>query len=160
MTVALGADHAGFTLKKDLAATLVADGHEVLDLGVYAADPPSDYPDVAELVALAVRDGKAERGILVCGSGAGAAIAADKIPGIRCASATDTYTAHQAVEHDAMNVLAIGSRVVGTELAHELVRAFIGASFLGAERFLRRLDKVLALESRHCGTAAPKTPSP
>lgn len=157
MILALGADHAGFGLKKDLAATLTADGHEIVDLGVFAPEPPSDYPDVAELVGLAVREGRAERGILVCGSGAGAAIAADKIPGVRCASCTDTYTAHQAVEHDAANVLAIGSRVVGFELAHELVRTFVSARFLGAERFQRRLDKVLSLECRYCGDGVAKT---
>jgi RpiB/LacA/LacB family sugar-phosphate isomerase len=145
--IALGADHAGFGLKEALKAHLETDGHEVLDLGTHSSDAV-DYPDVAEAVALAVTEGRGERGLVICGSGVGASIAANKIPGVRAGLCHDTYSAHQGVEHDDMNVLVLGARVVGQELAGELVRAFLGARFSGEERHRRRLDKVRALERR------------
>jgi ribose 5-phosphate isomerase len=145
MRIAMGADHAGYQLKEDLAATLATSGYDVIDLGTFSTDPV-DYPDIAAAVGEAVRDGRADRGILVCGSGAGAAIAANKLHGIRATLAHDTYTAHQSVEHDDANVLALGSRVVAIELASEVVRAFLAASFTGEERHVRRVDKVTALE--------------
>ena len=146
MRVALGVDHRGFLIKEDLIALLRDEGHEVVDCGTNSAESV-DYPDTAEAVSRAVLSGDAERGIVVCGSGAGAAIAANKLTGIRCALAHDTYTAHQAVEHDDANVLALGSAVVGIELARELVRTFLGARFAaGVERYERRLRKVEKLE--------------
>ncbi|HTM05402.1 MAG TPA: ribose 5-phosphate isomerase B [Vicinamibacterales bacterium] len=150
MRLALAADHAGYQLKDELAARLAGQGHEVMDLGTNSA-APTDYPDAAEAVARALNDDEADRGIIVCGSGAGVSIAANKIPGIRAAVCHDTYTAHQAVEHDDMNVLCIGGRIIGPALAQEIVAAFIGASFSGEERHARRLRKVLAIEERHCG---------
>ena len=150
MRLALSSDHAGFELKRDLAAWLGQKGHIVLDLGTHSL-APVDYPDVAESVAEALRQGEADRGIIVCGSGAGVSIAANKIPGIRAAVCHDTYTAHQAVEHDDMNVLCIGARVIGAALARELVERFLSASFSGEERHRRRLNKVLAIESRFVG---------
>lgn len=145
MRIAIGADHAGYQLKEDLGSSLAASGFDVIDLGTFSTEPV-DYPDIAAAVGEAVRDGRAERGILVCGSGAGASIAANKLHGIRAALAHDTYTAHQSVEHDDANVLALGSRVVGTELAGEVVRAFLAAAFTGEERHLRRVNKIAALE--------------
>ncbi len=145
MRVALGTDHAGFDLKEDLAARLREAGYDVNDVGAYDAEP-SDYPDSAAAVARAVASGEAERGIAVCGSGAGASIAAGKIIGIRAATVHDVYTAHQAVEHDGLNVLALGARVVGSELAWEITEAFLGAEFSGEERHLRRLAKVDELD--------------
>ncbi|HVL82575.1 MAG TPA: ribose 5-phosphate isomerase B [Actinomycetota bacterium] len=145
MRVAIGSDHAGFPLKQELLEIVASLGHEPLDLGTHSTDPV-DYPDQAEAVARAVLDGEADRGIIVCGSGAGAAIAANKLPGIRCAQLQDTYTAHQSVEHDDVNVAALGARVVGVELAREMVAAFLRARFSGEERHVRRLDKVRALE--------------
>jgi ribose 5-phosphate isomerase B len=156
MRIALAADHAGFPLKQELAGTLLQLGHEVVDLGCHSTGPV-DYPDSAEAVAGLVRDGGAERGIIVCGSGAGVSIAANKFPGIRAAVCHDTYTAHQAVEHDDMNVLCLGARIVGGAVARELVTAFLGARFSGEERHQRRLDKVLAIERRF--TAARRDPS-
>src|SRR2546422_10251650 len=120
-------------------------GHDVLDVGAFNENP-SDYPDFAEAVGRAVLDRKAERGVLICGSGVGASVAANKLPGIRAAVCHDSYSAHQGVEHDDMNVIVLGARVIGTEMAHELVRAFIGAEFSGEERHKRRLAKVKALE--------------
>jgi RpiB/LacA/LacB family sugar-phosphate isomerase len=144
--VALGVDHRGFLIKDDLVALLKEDGHDVVDCGTNSAESV-DYPDTAEAVSRAVLSGDAERGIVVCGSGAGAAIAANKLRGVRCALAHDTYTAHQSVEHDDANVLALGSAVVGIELARELVRAFLRARFQsGVERYERRLRKVEKLE--------------
>jgi ribose 5-phosphate isomerase B len=134
-------------MKQDLAATLRAEGHEVLDLGTHST-AAIDYPDCAESVAAAVRDGRATRGLIVCGSGAGVSIAANKFPGIRAAVCHDCYTAHQAVEHDDMNVLCLGARVIGPALAAEIARAFLGAVFSGEERHRRRLDKILAIEAR------------
>jgi ribose 5-phosphate isomerase B len=148
MKVALGSDHAGHALKRRLAEALRDDGHEVLDLGTHS-DEPADYPDAAEAVGRAVVLGEAERGLLVCGSGVGASVAASKLPGVRAAVCHDTYSARQGVEHDDMNVLVLGARVVGPALARELVRAFLAARFSGEERHLRRLAKVKALETRY-----------
>ena len=147
MRLALSADHAGYHLKQDLAAKLTQQGHEILDLGTHSL-APVDYPDSAEAVARSLRDGQAERGIIVCGSGAGVSIAASKFPGIRAAVCHDTYTAHQAVEHDDMNVLCLGARVVGPSLALELVTAFLTARFSGEDRHLRRLHKIADIEGR------------
>lgn len=145
MRIVIGADHAGYELKADLGARLEADGHDVLDVGTATPDPV-DYPDIAAAVGRAVAAGEAERGIVVCGSGAGASIAASKITGIRCATVHDVYSAHQSVEHDDMNVLALGSRVIGSEVAWEIARAFLAARFSGEERHLRRLRKVEDLD--------------
>ncbi len=143
--VAVGADHAGFELKEHLAARLAAAGHAVIDVGTHSAESV-DYPDFAAAVARTVISGKADRGIIVCGSGAGASIAANKIKGVRCALAHDTYSAHQSVEHDDANVIAVGGRVIGPLLAEEVVDAFLAARFTGEERHRRRLDKIRALE--------------
>ena len=145
MRIAIAADHAGYDLKERLAKVAAGAGHSVTDLGTHSTDPV-DYPDYAAAVAKAVVTGRVERGIVVCGSGAGAAIAANKVKGIRAAVAHDTYTAHQCVEHDDANVLALGSRVIGENLADELVLAFLDARFSGAERHVRRLAKIAALE--------------
>ncbi len=145
MRVSLGTDHAGFYLKEELAARLEKAGHEVLDVGAFDAEP-SDYPDSAAAVARAVASGDVERGIVVCGSGAGASIAAGKIIGIKAATVHDVYTAHQAVEHDGLNVLSLGARVVGSELAWEITEAFLSAEFSGEERHVRRLAKVDELD--------------
>jgi ribose 5-phosphate isomerase B len=147
MKVAVAFDHRGTKLRERVLADLAALGHETLDLGEDAPEPPVDYPDKAREVGEAIRAGEAERGILVCGSGAGASIAANKLPGIRAAVCHDTYSAHQGVEHDDMNVLCLGAEIVGAELAGELVRAFLAARFDGGERFRRRLDKIEALEA-------------
>ena len=146
MRVAVGADHGGFPLKDEIAGLLRSQGHEPLDLGAHSLDPDDDYPDFARAVAGAVAAGQAERGILICGSGVGASIAANKIRGIRAAVCHDTYSARQGVEHDDMNILCIGARIIGPALAAELVRAFLAARFSGAERHARRLAKVRALE--------------
>jgi ribose 5-phosphate isomerase B len=151
MRIAVSADHAGYVLKQELAAKLAQQGHDVLDLGTHSA-APVDYPDSAEAVAAALRDGQAERGIIVCGSGAGVSIAASKFPGIRAAVCHDTYTAHQAVEHDDMNVLCLGSRVVGPSLALEIANTFLAAAFSGEDRHQRRLNKVHAIERRFART--------
>src|SRR6266705_1644582 len=151
MRVAIGSDHAGHALKKDIAEKLRALGHDVTDVGAHSYVATDDYPDFAEVVGKAVLDGRAERGVLICGSGVGASVAANKLPGIRAGLCHDTYSAHQGVEHDDMNVLVLGARVIGTEMAHELVRAFIGAEFSGEERHLRRLAKVNAIEARYSG---------
>ena len=145
MRVAVGTDHAGFELKNELIVRMRKAGHEVIDVGAFDADP-SDYPDSAAVVARAVVSGDADRGIAVCGSGAGASIAAGKITGIRSATIHDVYTAHQAVEHDGLNVLAMGARVIGSELAWEITEAFLAAKFSGEERHLRRLAKVDILD--------------
>lgn len=147
MKLAVAADHAGFHLKQELAARLAQQGHDVVDLGCHST-APVDYPDAAEAVARVLRDRAAERGIIVCGSGAGVAIAASKFPGIRAATCHDTYTAHQAVEHDDMNVLCLGARVIGPAMAQELVTAFLGARFSTEDRHQRRLDKIAAIERR------------
>jgi len=145
LRVAIGTDHAGFDLKQDLAVRLERSGYEVIDVGAFNNEP-SDYPDSAAAVARAVASGEADRGIAVCGSGAGASVAAGKIAGIRSATVHDVYTAHQAVEHDGLNVLALGARVVGEELAWEITETFLSAEFSGEERHLRRLAKVEELE--------------
>ncbi len=144
--VALGADHAGFAFKEPLRAWLQQQGYDVLDLGAHALDPEDDYPDFSEAVARAVAAARAERGILVCGSGVGACIAANKVPGVRACLCHDVYSAHQGVEHDDMNVLCLGSRAIGPELAKDLVSAFLNARFSGEKRHRRRLDKVRAIE--------------
>jgi ribose 5-phosphate isomerase B len=146
MRVAIGADHGGFELKQRLVQVLRDAGHEMLDLGAHSVESGDDYPDYARAVGRAVVEGKAERGVLVCGSGAGASIAANKIRGIRAALSHDTYTAHQMVEHDNANVCCLGARVIGPELAAEIVRVFVGARFTGEERHVRRLAKVAAME--------------
>lgn len=150
MKIALAADHAGYEMKRDLAGKLAKEGHEVLDLGTHST-AAVDYPDYAEAVADMLRDGQAERGIIVCGSGAGVSIAANKFPGVRAAVVHDVYTAHQAVEHDDMNVLCLGARVIGPNLAREIVDAFLRARFSGDERHLRRLAKIHDFEARVTG---------
>lgn len=146
MRVAIGSDHAGYPMKEHLATWLAESGHAVYDLGTHSSDPV-DYPDYAASVAQAVLDGRADRGIVVCGSGAGASIAANKLRGIRAGLAHDTYTAHQMVEHDDVNVLCLGSRVVGVALAEDLVDTFLGAQFSREDRHVRRLDKIRSLEA-------------
>ena len=148
MKVACGFDHAGFPFKEEVFAILREEGHEILDLGTNSTDPV-DYPDVAQAVGEAVAAGQAERGVIVCGSGAGVAIAACKIPGIRASVAHDSYSAHQAVEHDDMNVICLGARVIGPALAGEVLRAYLKANYTGEERHARRLTKVLEIERRH-----------
>jgi ribose 5-phosphate isomerase B len=152
MRIAVSCDHAGFPLKAVVIEELHAAGAEILDLGTND-ETPVDYPDYADAVARAVRSGDADRGIVLCGSGVGASVAANKVPGVRAAVCHDTYSAHQGVEHDDMNVLAIGARVIGAELAREVVRAFAGARFSGEERHARRLKKVLEIEARSMGAA-------
>ncbi|MSR41440.1 MAG: ribose 5-phosphate isomerase B [Phycisphaerales bacterium] len=146
MKVALASDHAGFGLKEQLKPFIIALGHEVIDLGTDST-ASVDYPDYAKKLALAVVGGSVERGILLCGSGIGASVAANKIPGVRAGNCTDHYSAHQGVEHDAMNVLVLGGRVVGTAVAEEMVTAFLAASYTHEARHQRRLDKVLAIEA-------------
>ena len=145
MRIAVGSDHAGYPLKEHLATWLAESGHAVYDLGTHSADPV-DYPDYAAAVSQAVLDGRADRGVVVCGSGAGASIAANKLNGIRAGVAHDVYTAHQMVEHDDVNVLCLGSRVIGEALAEDLIEAFLAASFSREDRHVRRLDKIRALE--------------
>jgi ribose 5-phosphate isomerase B len=146
MRIALGSDHAGYELKEHLATWLAESGHAVYDLGTHSTEPV-DYPDYAAAVAQAVLDGRADRGIVLCGSGAGASIAANKFQGIRASVAHDSYTAHQMVEHDDVNIICLGSRVVGQALAEDLVKTFIGAQFSRDDRHVRRLDKIRKLES-------------
>ena len=146
MRVAVAFDHRGVKLREAVLAELDALRHEAVDLGVDAPEPMVDYPDLAMKLGSAVTAGDAERGILVCGSGVGASVAAGKLRGVRAAVCHDTYSAHQGVEHDDMNVLCVGSEIVGPELARELVRAFLGARFDGGERYVRRLKKVEAIE--------------
>jgi ribose 5-phosphate isomerase B len=148
MRIAIGADHAGFEMKRDLAGFFAKSGHEIIDIGTHTS-APVDYPDISEAVAQAVRNGQADRGIIVCGSGAGAAIAACKFPGIRASICHDAYTARQAVEHDDLNVLCLGARVIGPALARTLIEAFLAASFSGEERHMTRLAKIDAIESRY-----------
>ena len=146
MRVAVAFDHRGVKLREQLLEDLVALGHDVVDLGTDKPEPRIDYPDKAREVGEAIRGGEAERAVLVCGSGVGASVAASKIPGIRAAVCHDTYSAHQGVEHDDMNVLCLGSEVVGPSLAVELVTAFLNATFDGGERYLARLLKVAEME--------------
>ena len=152
MKLVIGSDHAGFQLKVAMGEMLRSLGHEVLDVGAYD-ERPSDYPDFAEKVGRAVLDGQAERGVLICGSGVGASVAANKLRGIRAGMCHDTYSAHQGVEHDDINILVLGSRVVGVALAKDLVLAFLGAKFTNEERHVRRLGKVKALEAKFAAAA-------
>jgi ribose 5-phosphate isomerase B len=147
MRVVLGADHRGYELKDFLAAHLRSRGHEVIDVGTSNGDSV-DYPDLTVAACTEIQEARADRGIIVCGSGVGACIAANKLPGIRAGLTHDTYSAHQGVEHDDMNVICIGSRVIGEELAVEIVEAFLGAQFVPEERYVRRLKKVMELEER------------
>jgi ribose 5-phosphate isomerase B len=146
MRIALGCDHAGYAMKAMLAGEIKQCGHEVTDVGAFNEEP-SDYPDFARKVAELVASGRADRGILLCGSGVGASIAANKVPRVRAALCHDTYSAHQGVEHDDLNVLCLGARIIGEELAKELLQAFLGAKFSQAERHARRLGKIKAIES-------------
>jgi ribose 5-phosphate isomerase B len=145
MRIAVAADHAGFELKEQLLAVVREAGHETIDLGTHSTQSV-DYPDFAKAVGLAVREGRADRGLLLCGSGVGASVAVNKIPGIRGGLCHDSYSAHQGVEHDDMNVLVLGARIIGLELAKELVRDFLRATFSGEERHRRRLAKIHDLE--------------
>lgn len=149
MKIALGADHAGFDLKQQLAKEIASLGHEVVDVGAFECDPLDDYPDFAKAVGEAVVAKQADRGVVVCGSGIGACIAANKIRGVRAGICPDTYSAHQGVEHDDMNVLVLGSRVMGIEVVREVLQSYLRAQFSGEERHLRRLNKVLAIEAEN-----------
>jgi ribose 5-phosphate isomerase B len=147
MKIVIGSDHAGFQMKAAMGDLLRSLGHDVLDVGAFNENP-SDYPDFAEAVGRAVLDRKAERGVLICGSGVGASVAANKLPGIRAAVCHDSYSAHQGVEHDDMNVLVLGSRIIGSKLAEDLVKTFLAAKFTNEERHVRRLGKVQVLEAK------------
>lgn len=147
MRIAIACDHGGFVLKEPLMDVLKNLGVKVLDLGAHRHDPGDDYPDFARYVGQAIQHTQAQRGVLVCGSGVGVSVAANKLPGVRAAVCHDTYSARQGVEHDDMNVLCLGARIVGDELARDLVCAFVQAKFSGKERHQRRLDKVIAIES-------------
>lgn len=146
--IALGADHGGFPLKISMVPWLESQGYQVLDLGAHSLDPADDYPDFAEAVAQAVVSGKADRGIVICGSGVGACVVANKIPGIRASVCHDLYSARQGVEHDELNVLSLGARVVGLDLAQQLATEFLDARFTGEERHVRRLAKLNAIEQQ------------
>ena len=148
MRIVIGADHAGFELKQELKEFLTAQGHQVEDVGAHALVPTDDYPDFTSALAERVTSREAERGIMVCGSGVGASVAANKVKGVRASVCHDTYSAHQGVEHDDMNVLCLGARIVGVEVARELSIAFVRASYTGEERHQRRLGKVLDMEAR------------
>ena len=153
MRIAIGADHGGYPLNERVILDLDAAGHEIIDFGTHVGSRPDDYPDYAVKVGEAVRNGEADIGILVCGSGVGASVAANKLHGIRAALCGDTYSAHQSREHDDCNVLCLGARVVGEELALEIVRAFVAARFSGEERHKRRLGKIAAIEKQERGQA-------
>jgi len=146
MRIAVGSDHAGFQLKHDLIPTIAELGHEVVDVGAFQENPGDDYPDFSVAVGRAILDKRADRGVLICGSGVGASVAANKLHGIRAGLCHDGYSAHQGVEHDNMNILVLGSRIIGVELAKDLVREFLHATFTGEERHVRRLAKIAALE--------------
>jgi RpiB/LacA/LacB family sugar-phosphate isomerase len=148
MRIVVGADHAGFLLKQAVADALRRDGHDVVDVGTTSTDPV-DYPDFAEALGAAILDGRAERGVLICGSGVGASVAASKMRGIRAAVCHDIYSAHQGVEHDDLNVIVLGGRVIGSALALDLVRAFVAARFSGEARHVRRLNKIKAIEAKY-----------
>ena len=148
MRVAIGADHGGYALKDEIKSFLESLGHEMIDVGAHNLDPADDFPDFTKPLAESVASGSADRGIMICGSGVGASVAANKVKGIRASVCHDTYSAHQGVEHDDMNVLCLGARIVGIELARELAGAFLSAEYVPEERFQRRLDKVLDMESR------------
>src|SRR5712692_9652700 len=147
MIIAVAADHGGFSLKARVIEVVQAAGHEPLDLGAHSLEPADDYPDFARAIGQAIQTGQAERGVLLCGSGVGACVAANKMVGIRAAVCHDTYSAHQGVEHDNMNVLCLGARIIGPELIPELVNAFVTAQFTGEERHVRRLGKITAIET-------------
>jgi len=155
MKLTIGSDHAGFELKQMLMDHLRQSGHDLLDVGTDSA-APVDYPDYAEAVALSVLRGKSERGILICGSGVGASVAANKIPGVRAGLCHDSYSAHQSVEHDDMNILVLGSRVIGPELAKDLCITFINARFTNEERHRRRLEKIHSIEQRYSAESVAK----
>lgn len=155
MRITLASDHAGFELKQLLADFLRGQRHTVVDAGTHSTDPV-DYPDFAEALALSILHGESERGILICGSGVGASVAANKIPGIRAGLCHDAYSAHQGVEHDDMNVLVLGARVIGPELAKDLCVHFLSAHFTGEERHCRRLKKIAAIEQHYCPQPALK----
>ncbi|MCX6055003.1 MAG: ribose 5-phosphate isomerase B [Chloroflexi bacterium] len=146
MRIAVTCDHAGFLIKDEVVAVIQENGHEILDLGTYDQEPV-DYPDFAEKAAKAILQGQADRAVVICGSGVGACIAANKIKGIYACLCHDTYSAHQGVEHDHMNLLCLGGRIIGPELAKEIVKAFLGAVYSNEERHLRRIGKILQLES-------------
>jgi ribose 5-phosphate isomerase B len=146
MKISIGADHAGYEMKQELIPFIEKLGHSVHDVGTFEPDKPDDYPDYATLVAEDIRSGQAERGVLVCGSGVGVSVAANKFKGIRAGLCHDHYSAHQGVEHDDMNVLVLGSRIIGPMLAQDAAEAFLKASFSGEERHLRRLNKVKGIE--------------
>lgn len=150
MRVVVGSDHAGFEMKQQVAAHVREAGHQVVDVGTHSA-APADYPDYAEALGMAILNNQADRGILICGSGVGASIAVNKIPGIRAGVCHDCYSAHQGVEHDNMNVLVMGARVIGQSLANDIVDVYLDAQFTCEERHLRRLEKVRKLEARFCG---------
>jgi ribose 5-phosphate isomerase B len=156
MRIAVAADHAGVPLNLAAISELKSLGHEVVDLGTHDATQPDDYPDYAAAVGAEIVSGRCERGLLICGSGVGVAVAANKIAGVRAGMCHDTYSARQGVEHDDMNVLCLGARVIGPELMLELVRTFVRATFSGEQRHRRRLAKIAALEDRHQGTPWPR----
>lgn len=153
MKLVIASDHAGFKLKQEVRDYLANACHDVIDLGAFQIDPLDDYPDYAERVGEAIKRGDAPRGVLICGSGVGVCVAANKIPGIRAGMCHDTYSAHQGVEHDDMNVVVLGARIIGSALAFEVVDAFVAANFIAKEeRFVRRFKKVLAIEAKYlCG---------
>jgi ribose 5-phosphate isomerase B len=159
MKLVIASDHAGFPLKEEVRDYLGKAGHEVVDLGAFSADLPDDYPDFAEKVGEAIKQGVAPRGILICGSGVGVCVSANKIPGIRAGMCHDTYSAHQGVEHDDMNVCVLGARIIGPAVAFEVVDRFVAAKFVASEeRFVRRFNKVLAIEAKYMrggGSAKP-----
>jgi ribose 5-phosphate isomerase B len=158
LKLVIASDHAGFSLKQEVRAYLSKSTHEVIDLGAFKVEPEDDYPDYAERVGEAIKRGEAPRGILICGSGVGVCVAANKIPGLRAGICHDTYSAHQGVEHDDMNVVVLGARIVGPALAFEVVNAFVNANFIAEEeRFVRRFKKVLAIEATYlCGEGSSK----
>jgi ribose 5-phosphate isomerase B len=155
MKIVIGSDHAGFQLKAAMGDLLRSLNQEVLDVGAFNENP-SDYPDFAEAVGRAILDGKAERGLLICGSGVGASVAANKLTGIRAAVCHDTYSSHQGVEHDDMNVLVLGSRIIGVKLAEDLVKAYLAAKFTNEDRHVRRLAKIKALESKFAASSSAR----
>ena len=147
MRISVAADHNGYELKNEISEILKRDGHDVIDIGPHSLDPLDDYPDFAKPLAKSVSSGETDRGIMVCGSGVGASVAANKVKGVRAAVCHDIYSAHQGVEHDNMNILCLGSRIVGTEVVRELVSAFISAEYTNEERHTRRLNKVIEMEN-------------
>ena len=147
MRISVAADHNGYELKNEISEILKRYGHDVIDIGPHSLDPLDDYPDFAKPLAQSVSSGETDRGIMVCGSGVGASVAANKVKGVRAAVCHDIYSAHQGVEHDNMNILCLGSRIVGTEVVRELVSAFISAEYTNEERHARRLNKVIEMEN-------------